>query len=125
VVCWFSRPLPRHIAKKAEAYLISSGVAERAYFGPEAEFYILDSVRFDQSYNYGYYHIDSEEGFWNSGEEGENGSKNLGHHLLAMDRMPRHWKIPLPAACEVAVGSADLFSKSAVCPWATTNSPSF
>jgi glutamine synthetase len=70
---------PRHIAKKAEAFLKSSGVAERAYFGPEAEFYILDSVRFDQSYNFGYYHIDSEEGFWNSGKEGENGSRNLGY----------------------------------------------
>jgi glutamine synthetase len=70
---------PRHIAKKAEAYLKSSGAAERAYFGPEAEFYILDSVRFDQSYNFGYYHLDSEEGFWNSGKEGENGEKNLGY----------------------------------------------
>ncbi len=70
---------PRHVARKAEAYLKSSGIAERAYFGPEAEFYILDSVRFDQSYNYGYYHIDSEEGFWNSGKEGENGEKNLGY----------------------------------------------
>ena len=70
---------PRHIAKKAEAYLKSSGAAERAYFGPEAEFYILDSVRFDQSYNYGYYHLDSVEGFWNSGKEGENGEKNLGY----------------------------------------------
>ncbi len=70
---------PRHISQKAEAYLKSSGVAERAYFGPEAEFYILDSIRFDQSYNYGYYHLDSEEGFWNSGKEGENGEKNLGY----------------------------------------------
>ena len=70
---------PRHIAKKAEAYLKSVGVAERAYFGPEAEFYILDSIRFDQSYNYGYYHLDSEEGFWNSGKEGENGERNLGY----------------------------------------------
>jgi glutamine synthetase len=66
---------PRHIAQKAEAYLKSTGVAERAYFGPEAEFYILDSVRFDQSYNFGYYYIDSEEGFWNSGKEGVNGEK--------------------------------------------------
>src|SRR6266581_1748986 len=70
---------PRNVAHKAEAYLKSSGVAERAYFGPEAEFYILDSVRFDQSYNYGYYHIDSEEGFWNSGKEGTNGERNLGY----------------------------------------------
>ncbi len=70
---------PRYVAQKAEAYLKSSGAAERAYFGPEAEFYILDSIRFDQSYNYGYYHLDSEEGFWNSGKEGENGAKNLGY----------------------------------------------
>ncbi|PYV34992.1 MAG: type I glutamate--ammonia ligase [Acidobacteria bacterium] len=70
---------PRHVAKKAEAYLKSSGIAEKAFFGPEAEFYILDSVRFDQGYNFGYYHIDSEEGFWNSGKEGTNGSKNLGY----------------------------------------------
>ncbi len=70
---------PRHVAKKAENYLKTSGVAERAYFGPEAEFYVLDHVRFDQSYNFGYYHIDSEEGFWNSGKEGENGEKNLGY----------------------------------------------
>jgi len=70
---------PRHVALKAEEYLKSSGVADKAYFGPEAEFYILDSVRFDQSYNFGYYHIDSDEGFWNSGKEGENGNKNLGY----------------------------------------------
>ncbi len=70
---------PRHVARKAEAYLKSSGIAERAYFGPEAEFYILDSIRFDQSYNYGYYYLDSEEGFWNSGKEGQNGEKNLGY----------------------------------------------
>ncbi len=87
IICDVSDPIhntlysrdPRHVAKKAEAHLKKAGVAERAYFGPEAEFYILDSVRFDQSYNYGYYHIDSEEGFWNSGKEGENGTKNLGY----------------------------------------------
>ncbi len=70
---------PRHVALKAEQHLKATGVADTGYFGPEAEFYILDSVRFDQSYNFGYYHIDSEEGFWNSGKEGENGSKNLGY----------------------------------------------
>ncbi len=87
IICDVSDPVhnnsysrdPRHVAKKAEAHLKKAGMAERAYFGPEAEFYILDSVRFDQSYNYGYYHIDSEEGFWNSGKEGENGNKNLGY----------------------------------------------
>src|SRR6267154_2395534 len=58
---------PRHIAMKAESYLKSSGIATTAYFGPEAEFYIFDDVRFAQGYNYGYYYIDSVEGFWNWG----------------------------------------------------------
>ena len=44
---------PRYIAAKAESYLKSTGIADTAYFGPEAEFYIFDDVRFDQSYNYG------------------------------------------------------------------------
>jgi glutamine synthetase len=69
---------PRYVAEKAEAYLKKSGIADTAYFGPEAEFFILDSVRFDQSYNFGYYYLDSEEGFWNSGGNG-NGKPNLGH----------------------------------------------
>jgi glutamine synthetase len=67
---------PRYIAKKAESYLKSTGLADMAFFGPEPEFFILDSVRFDQSSAYGYYFIDSEEGIWNSGQ---NGTKNLGH----------------------------------------------
>ncbi|MGH7773444.1 MAG: type I glutamate--ammonia ligase [Candidatus Binatia bacterium] len=67
---------PRYVAQKAEKYLKSTGLADTSYWGPEIEFYILDSVRFDQSYNYGFYYIDSEEGFWNSG----NGEKpNLGY----------------------------------------------
>ncbi|MFQ5849912.1 MAG: type I glutamate--ammonia ligase [Candidatus Binatia bacterium] len=67
---------PRYVAQKAEMYLKSTGIADTSYWGPEIEFYILDSVRFDQSYNYGFYYIDSEEGFWNSG----NGDKpNLGY----------------------------------------------
>ena len=67
---------PRYVAQKAEKYLKSTGLADISYWGPEIEFYILDSIRFDQSYNYGYYYIDSEEGFWNSG----NGDKpNLGY----------------------------------------------
>lgn len=67
---------PRYVAQKAELYLKSTGIADVSYWGPEIEFYILDSVRFDQSYNYGFYYIDSDEGFWNSG----NGEKpNLGY----------------------------------------------
>ncbi len=67
---------PRHIAKKAESYLTSTGIGDTAYFGPEPEFFVLDDIRFDQSHNYGYYYIDSKEGFWNSGKEEE---PNLGY----------------------------------------------
>ncbi len=71
---------PRYIARKAEQYLVNSGVATTAYYGPEAEFYIFNSVRFDQNAHEGYYHVDSEEGIWNSGS---NTTPNLGHR-------PRH-----------------------------------
>ena len=71
---------PRFIVKKAEAYLQSTGIADTAYFGPEAEFYIFDSVRFDQNQFSGYYYIDSIEGVWNSGREREiDGSPNLAY----------------------------------------------
>ncbi len=59
---------PRYVAQKAEQYLKSTGIADTSYWGPEIEFYIFDSVRFDQTYNEGFYHIDSIEGFWNSGD---------------------------------------------------------
>ena len=58
---------PRYIAKKAEIYLTSTGIADTAYFGAEAEFFIFDNVRFDQNEHEGYYFIDAEEGRWNSG----------------------------------------------------------
>ena len=71
---------PRYIAKKAEDYLKGTGLADTAYFGPEAEFYIFDSVRFDQNQYSGYYFLDSVEGVWNSGREFElDGSPNLGY----------------------------------------------
>lgn len=69
---------PRNVAQKAENYMASTGIADTAYFGPEAEFFIFDSVRFDQQPHCGYYFIDSEEGIWNSGRE-EN--PNLGYKL--------------------------------------------
>jgi glutamine synthetase len=68
---------PRYIARKAEAYLKESGVADTAYFGPEAEFFLFNNIRFDQTSNSGYYFIDSDEGIWNSGAD--NGGKNLGY----------------------------------------------
>ncbi|MGW0363171.1 type I glutamate--ammonia ligase [Streptomyces sp. NPDC002990] len=63
---------PRNIAKKAEAYLASTGIADTAYFGPEAEFYVFDNVRFATSANESFYHIDSEAGAWNTGSEENN-----------------------------------------------------
>jgi glutamine synthetase len=64
---------PRWIARKAENYMKSSKIADTAYFGPEAEFFIFDDVMFDQTSNSGYYFVDSVEGIWNSGrEEGPN-----------------------------------------------------
>ncbi|HET6612308.1 MAG TPA: type I glutamate--ammonia ligase [Kofleriaceae bacterium] len=68
---------PRGVAKKAEAYLRSTGIADTAYFGPEAEFFVFDSVRFDTGPNFMFHHIDSSEGRWNTGREEEGG--NLGH----------------------------------------------
>jgi glutamine synthetase len=60
---------PRNIARKAQAYLASTGIADTAYFAPEAEFYIFDSVRYATGPNEGFYHIDSIEGWWNSGQD--------------------------------------------------------
>ena len=68
---------PRNIAAKAEAYLKSTGIADTAFFGPEAEFYVFDDVRFETKQNAGYYFLDSVEGKWNSGREEEGG--NLGY----------------------------------------------
>jgi glutamine synthetase len=66
---------PRYIAKKAEMYLASTGLADTAYFGAEAEFFIFDNVRFDQNEHEGFYFIDAEEGRWNSGRP----ENNLGY----------------------------------------------
>src|SRR5450432_2862970 len=63
---------PRYIAKKAELYLGSTGLADTAYFGAEAEFFIFDNIRFDQREQHGFYFIDAEEGRWNSGREHNN-----------------------------------------------------
>src|SRR6266481_7330941 len=64
---------PRNVARKAEAFLKSTGIGDVAYFGPEPEFFIFDSVRFDQNQHTGFYLIDSAEGQWNTGRiEGPN-----------------------------------------------------
>ena len=76
---------PRYIAQKAENYLKSTGIGDTAYFGPEPEFFIFDDVRFGQTYNEGYYHIDAGEGFWNAGRvenpDGAGNSRNPGYKI--------------------------------------------
>jgi glutamine synthetase len=79
---------PRYIAAKAEQYLKSTGIGDTAYFGPEAEFFILDGVRYDQNAHEGYYHIESREGIW---ETGSASHPNLGHR-------PRHKEGLFPVA---------------------------
>lgn len=68
---------PRNIAAKAEAYLKSTGIADTAYFGAEAEFFLFDDVRFETKANAGYYFLDSRAGVWNTGRKEEGG--NLGY----------------------------------------------
>jgi glutamine synthetase len=68
---------PRNVAKKAETYLASSGFADTAYFGAEAEFYIFDSIRHETSANQAFYYIDSVEGWWNSGKDEPGGNRGF------------------------------------------------
>ncbi|MGQ0594200.1 MAG: type I glutamate--ammonia ligase [Gammaproteobacteria bacterium] len=79
---------PRYIADKAEKYLMSTGIGDIAYFGPEAEFFIFDGVRFDQNAHCGFYYVESEEGIWESGSDR---GPNLGHK-------PRHKEGYFPVA---------------------------
>ena len=66
---------PRNIAKKAEAYLKSTGIGDTAFFAPEAEFYVFDDIRFDTTANGAFYQIDSEAGAWNTGRAEEGGNR--------------------------------------------------
>ncbi|GAA2524327.1 type I glutamate--ammonia ligase [Microbacterium mitrae] len=65
---------PRQVAKKAEKYLASTGIADTAYFAPEAEFYIFDDVRYEVSEGKSFYSVDSEEAAWNTGRKEEGGN---------------------------------------------------
>ncbi|OHC75298.1 MAG: type I glutamate--ammonia ligase [Rhodospirillales bacterium RIFCSPLOWO2_12_FULL_58_28] len=68
---------PRSLAKRAEAYLASTGIGDTAYFGPEAEFFVFDAVRFDVSMNHTFYEFDSDEGPYVTGKILAEG--NIGH----------------------------------------------
>lgn len=65
---------PRQVARKAEKYLASTGIADTAFFAPEAEFYIFDDVRYEVKPNSSFFAVDSEEGAWNSGRVEEGGN---------------------------------------------------
>lgn len=65
---------PRYVAQKAEQYLLGTGIADTSYWGPEAEFYIFDSARFEQNQFSAFYEVDSIEGAWNSGADEPGGN---------------------------------------------------
>jgi len=69
---------PRNIAQKAESYLKSTGIGDTVFIGPEAEFFIFDSVRFESARHASYYEVDSVEGIWNSARDEE---PNLGYKI--------------------------------------------
>ena len=76
----FSRD-PRNVARKAEQYLASTGIADTCSFGAEAEFYLFDSIRYEVEDHRAFYEIDAEEGWWNRGKETDAvGGPNLGYH---------------------------------------------
>src|SRR5207248_3070382 len=73
---------PRYIAHKAQRYLVETGIADTAYFGPEAEFFIFDHVAFSQEAHKAFYEVDSEQAYWNMGEGfggSREGKPNLGY----------------------------------------------
>ena len=76
---------PRNVARKAEEYLAATGIADTCYFGAEAEFYIFDSVRFRYESHESFHHIDSVEGWWNTGREEVGG--NLGYKVTVQGRL--------------------------------------
>ncbi|EKD88780.1 MAG: hypothetical protein ACD_34C00349G0001, partial [uncultured bacterium] len=79
---------PRYVAKKAEAYLKQTGIGDTAFFGPEAEFFIFDNIRYGSSTNESFYEIDSAEGWWNSGDKSK---PNFGGQIL-----PKRGYFPVP-----------------------------
>ena len=83
---------PRNVALKAEAYLRQSGVGDVSYWGPEAEFFVFDTARFEQTANRAFYEVDSEEGIWRSGE-----AFTLDGTGLNLGMKPRHKEGYFPA----------------------------
>ena len=69
---------PRYVAQKAETYLKQTGIGDTCYMGPEAEFFLFSDVRYGTSSNESFYHVDSREGWWNSGKAYPNKGAQLG-----------------------------------------------
>ena len=84
---------PRYVAKKAEEYLKKTGIADTVYFGPEAEFFLFNDVRYGGGANSQFYFVDSSEGWWNSGKELGAMSPNLGGQIP-----PKRGYFPVPPA---------------------------
>jgi glutamine synthetase len=76
---------PRNVAVRAETYLKSTGIADVANFGPEAEFFIFDSVQYENEPHRAGYSVNSDEGHWNSGREANDSGPNLGHRIRAKE----------------------------------------
>ncbi|MDO5048287.1 MAG: type I glutamate--ammonia ligase [Actinomycetaceae bacterium] len=76
---------PRQIARKAEDYLRSTGIADTCFVGAEAEFYLFDSVRYQTKPHSTFFEVDSSEGYWNSGRTSDTNFKNLGHTVRAKE----------------------------------------
>ena len=76
---------PRNVAVRAETYLKSTGIADTANFGPEAEFFIFDSVQYENQPHRAGYAVNSDEGHWNSGREANESGPNLGHRIRAKE----------------------------------------
>ena len=81
---------PRYVAQKAEAYLKQTGIGDTSYWGPEAEFFIFNDVRYGGGVNNAFYYIDSQEGWWQSGEAL---NPNLGAQIA-----PKRGYFPVPPA---------------------------
>jgi glutamine synthetase len=86
---------PRFVAQKAEKHLVETGIADVAYFGPEAEFFVFDHLAYEQREHRAFYEIDSKEGFWNTGEVGTPGP-NLAYKLrqkgISLSRQRTRWR---------------------------------